>query len=190
MSLLRTMEIKNSTQFNSAVGVLLSDHCFRSKVYTDEDILNLITEGKLKNYLLSPKNAKRIKSMGMTIVDHESQCESETVSLDFDYQVASYYVQKVQSSKRRGIEFSLTLSQVKKLLQRKTCYYTGVKLNFESGSNHHWTLDRKNNLLGYTKENTVVCSSFINSLKNNLLENDASAMKIDLEMLKKFVSKL
>lgn len=48
--------------------------------------------------------------------------------VEFDKYVANYYVNKIVSSKARGIAFNLTLTQVKNMLRAKKCQYTGIDL--------------------------------------------------------------
>ena len=84
-----------------------------------------------------------------------------------DVQIAQKYINKSNNAMVTGKEFTLTFSDFKKLMLRKTCYYTGIKLQDSSnnkGSNSR-TLDRIDSTKGYTKENTVACSHFFNQLK-------------------------
>tara|TARA_R110000744_G_scaffold361666_1_gene469480 strand:- start:512 stop:685 length:174 start_codon:yes stop_codon:yes gene_type:complete len=52
--------------------------------------------------------------------------------------LAEKYIKKYNNSIDRGLEFSLTLTDLKTLLKKKTCYYTGVPFNEEN----FMTLDR------------------------------------------------
>ena len=82
-----------------------------------------------------------------------------------DYALAKRYVNKVKSCKDTGQTFTLSLSDFKKLYNRKTCYYTGVKLNYTTNSSNSLTLDRIDCNIGYTPENTVACCHAFNALK-------------------------
>lgn len=93
---------------------------------------------------------------------------------DFDSYVAFKYLAKKKNATQRGIEFSLTLSDMRNLLRRKCCYYTGVKLtdHAESCVADKRTIERLDSDKGYTKENTVACSYAANMLKNTLFEDN------------------
>lgn len=92
----------------------------------------------------------------------------------FDEMVAEWYLAKISNAKERGIAFDLTLADFRKLCLRKTCFYSGMRLNAlgcpgEKRANR--TLDRIDNSKGYTKENTVACSYAVNTLKNHIFED-------------------
>jgi len=53
---------------------------------------------------------------------------SKEFSQDFEMFVLSYYQNKVQSCKDRGIEFKLNLVSVRNMLSAKKCGYTGLEL--------------------------------------------------------------
>lgn len=78
-----------------------------------------------------------------------------------DQILAQQYVAKFTSSKDRGIEFSLTFAQFKRLKSTKRCYYTGLLLDKDSH-----TIDRVDNTLGYVQGNCVACHTSFNTLKS------------------------
>lgn len=88
-----------------------------------------------------------------------------------DVIISRKYLNLHQSAKKRGKDFNLTFSDVKKLLSRKTCYYTGMKLSREEGNNQ-LTIDRIDGTKGYVKGNVVACSHWANQIKNSLYEDD------------------
>lgn len=88
----------------------------------------------------------------------------------FDTLVAMKYIQKQLNAKQRGLEFNLTLQDMRTLLKKKTCYYSGVKLTLSGET--ALSLDRIDDSIGYTKENTVSCASVVNKVKNELLEKN------------------
>ena len=106
-----------------------------------------------------------------------------------DLSVAEYYVRKAKEAKRRGIDFTLSLMEFKTLVKRKRCYYSGVFLT-RDGSRNTFTIDRIDNKLGYTKANSVPCAKFVNNMKNILIEDELSEVKVDVKMLKRIVGKL
>lgn len=99
-----------------------------------------------------------------------------------DLEIARRMVSKADNAKQRGIEFDLSFADMKRLLSRKTCYYTRNKFT-ETGGNKR-TLDRINSKLGYTKANTVACTSACNKLKNRLLEELGVHVKVVKKMIK------
>ena len=82
------------------------------------------------------------------------------------------YLAKIRSSKDRGIDFSLTLSEYKRFSKLKTCYYTGLTLNSKTR-----TLDRIDNKVGYITGNVVVCHTTFNALKG-LIENPMNELNL------------
>ncbi len=102
----------------------------------------------------------------------EPQVTKETLEdLPEDVIISRKYLNLHQSAKKRGKDFNLTFSDVKKLLSRKTCYYTGMKLSREEG-NSQLTIDRIEGDKGYIKGNVVACSHWANQIKNSLYEDD------------------
>ena len=94
------------------------------------------------------------------------------------------------SANRRNLEFNLSDEDVKKLLERKTCYYTGARFSSKS-KKYLKTIDRIDNSKGYIKGNVVACTHAANTLKNILLEVQGSgACSITLNQLNKMNSKL
>lgn len=89
--------------------------------------------------------------------------------MEFDTYVAAKYLSKKHNAISRGIDFCLTLSDMARLLKVKKCYYSGITLTLEG--DHKLTLDRKNDSIGYSKENTFACSYTVNQIKNKLLES-------------------
>ena len=76
------------------------------------------------------------------------------------------------NAKKRGIEFTLTLEEFKKLREIKTCFYTGVDLvlDLPVQQSNSWTLDRADNKLRYIYSNVVVCSYEANQEKSRTFD--------------------
>lgn len=89
-----------------------------------------------------------------------------------DLQIAKKYCYKAQSSKDRGLEFTLNFNEYKRLMNNKRCYFTGIKL---TSSNR--TLDRVDNALGYVSGNVVSCCNAFNGLKA-LIENPINELTL------------
>ena len=105
-----------------------------------------------------------------------------------DYDVAKKYLQLQESARKRGKEFNITLSDVRTLLKKKVCHYTGMK--FTDTENLKRTIDRVDNTKGYVKGNVVACSHIANQLKEMLVENKDSPFKDNTKALKKFINSL
>ena len=106
-----------------------------------------------------------------------------------DVELGIWYVRKAHGAFDRKIEFSLSFTEYKKLMTKKTCFYTGYAFSAHSERNDRVaTLDRINPDIGYTTENTVVCLKVVNAIKNTLFES--GEYKVEIELVQKLVSKL
>lgn len=119
----------------------------------------------------------------------------EFVTKPSDEYVARKYIQIMENAERRGKEFSLTLSDVRKLLSTKTCAYTGVKLykqpaGVSEKQPHIRTFDRLDANIGYTKANVYAVSNIANQIKNVLFEDETSIVKIEFKEMMKMMNTL
>lgn len=89
---------------------------------------------------------------------------------DGDY--AAKYLAKIRSTTDRGIEFTLTFNEYKRLLKIKRCFYTRDTLTFHPGLPNSFSLDRIDASKGYIKGNVVACTSDMNRKKRDLTIND------------------
>ena len=87
-----------------------------------------------------------------------------TVNTDFKF--CKSYCNKVQSSKDRSISFELDFNWWRELSTRKVSDYTGE--SFDKSLNGRLSIERKFALIGYTKDNTIVCTSGENTIKSSL----------------------
>ena len=85
-----------------------------------------------------------------------------------DLVIAKKYLSKFNNAVKAGHEFTLTFNQYKKLRTRKTCGYSGLPFNEVANRWDSLTLDRIDNNLGYTAENTIACCYGINQLKSQI----------------------
>ena len=89
----------------------------------------------------------------------------------------SVYNSYLRNSKRRNLEFTLTKEQMKMLTKQK-CFYCGESPSLisrptaKSGGYVYNGVDRKNNNLGYTLDNTVSCCKRCNNAKWDLSTGD------------------
>lgn len=94
--------------------------------------------------------------------------------------LALLYFQKAQSANRRGLDFTISFSEYKRLMARKSCYYTGISMTRCQGKGaENWrptdrTLDRVDGSLGYVPGNVVSCSRAANALKARWEHPDCS----------------
>lgn len=90
---------------------------------------------------------------------------------EIDAIVARYYANKITSCKNRKISFELTFAEVKSLMKRKRCAYTGILMTKSKGSEQiatDFTIDRIDNSKGYVKGNVVACCYAANSFKGTV----------------------
>jgi hypothetical protein len=104
----------------------------------------------------------------ITVLDEE-----ECVNESFDLKIARKLLDLSNRSKKKGLEFNLSLSDIKNLLNKKTCYYSGVK--FDDTKEHlSRSIDRVNDKIGYVKGNVVACTRKMNQIKSILFEGGNS----------------
>lgn len=94
------------------------------------------------------------------------------------------------SARKRNLEFNLSDDDIRILLERKTCYYTGSRFSSENRK-YSKTIDRIDNSKGYVTGNVVACTHGANSLKNVLLEvQGEGSCSVTLKQLAKMNAKL
>jgi hypothetical protein len=90
-----------------------------------------------------------------------------------DVDIAKRLVRTEQSANSRNHEFGLSFNALKKVLNTKKCFFTGVKLNTTDESHPNYlTLDRVDASEGYVDSNVVACANFFNQKKGNLTVED------------------
>ena len=91
-----------------------------------------------------------------------------------DTQVAKKYLSLQQSAHYRGLEFNLSLTSVRNIMNAQKCYYTGKRISYNAPgtSPNKLTFDRKDASLGYIKGNVVACSHEFNQKKSSLSIKD------------------
>ena len=90
-------------------------------------------------------------------------------------------------SKRSGIPFEITdeIVQEKINSQMGLCYISKQPLSYIENDWNSLSLDRLNSDLGYTVENTIVVTKFVNNSKNNLsLDEYLNLIKLVCENIK------
>ena len=105
-----------------------------------------------------------------------------------DVELAWMYVKKAQSTKDRGLDFELSLSEYVSLSKDKYCFYTGVLLTSKNR-----TIERLNPNIGYYHSNCVAVSSKANSAKSALdafLKSDVFTSKQKASILGRALSQV
>lgn len=92
--------------------------------------------------------------------------------------IAEKYLSLLNSAKSRSLPFNLHMSDVKRLMEAKTCFYTKVPL-----TNSNRTADRVDATKGYVRGNVVACTSVANQIKNRAFE----VQEVPIEMLRKIL---
>ena len=85
-----------------------------------------------------------------------------------DQVLCQKYINKIASSAKKDQEFSLSIGQFKKIMSRKTCYYTKVILTYSNSPQPlatDITIDRIDRKRGYVLGNCVACCHAFNQLK-------------------------
>ena len=91
-----------------------------------------------------------------------------------DIEVAKKLINIYQSAQDRKLQFNLSFEYVKKMLEYKTCYYTGKA--FTEDGPHARSFDRVDSDKGYIEGNVVACTIEINGKKSNLSFEEISCL--------------
>ena len=166
--------------------------------YSKNDIRNLLSDAQRRNNHTRIVMIKGLIDDDFNVINPNKNLILETTGkerrkiLEQDYEnedimVANKFLQIRQSALKRNLEFNISLVDVKRLLRKKRCHYSGRL--FGEGQDIR-TFDRVDDSLGYVKGNVVSCTKRFNDLKNELLEKPDGSLRCSKSELKKFVSKL
>lgn len=114
--------------------------------------------------------------------------EDEVEIYSLDEYAAVKYLQTMRNARRRGLDFDLTFNDIKRLVSKTHCQYTGLPFNPHCDE-LKLTLDRRDNKKGYVKGNVVACLNKINCLKNELTEIKGAPFYDSVELLISCVKK-
>ena len=78
-----------------------------------------------------------------------------------DLDIAKKLIGTANSAENRNIEFNLSFKRMKQLMERKTCYYTGVTFVDQHNHKHQRSIDRVDS-----------CKGYVDSLKIRFLTSD------------------
>lgn len=94
-----------------------------------------------------------------------------------DLDIAKKLMRIAQSAENRNIKFDMSFAKVKKLMNTKKCFFTGVELDKENnGAPNYITFDRVDADGGYTDDNVVACSNEFNQKKKDITISDIKTM--------------
>ena len=143
--------------------------------------LILLEESKF--IYLKPNNKYSVNS------NFENIEESFSDKVKEDLSICAKYTQMYNSAVNRGLTFDLSLYDIKKLLKRKYCAYTGIELtnNGQTNCRTQRTIERIDSKKGYVKGNVIAVSFVANQLKNIILEDTTSKYFLDSKEFKQFI---
>ena len=156
--------------------------------YNGKELLNYFPTPKYEN-LLQPNIS--LPSVQISVVNEE---ESIPLELDTSLKVTNLqleitgkYYHLMRSASTRNKDFNLTRTDIRRLLERKTCFYTGLPFSTREGSPYIRTIDRVNAEHGYVKGNVVACCKMANEFKNQLLEN-GNGLSLNKKVIKRMLT--
>ena len=96
-------------------------------------------------------------------------------------------MQHRRRAKNSAIETRLTARWIREQFDRQQgrCFYTGIPFVIEAKKRgmRRPSLDRRDSNKGYTADNTVLCLTAINYLKNDYREEDVVDLLLDIAAL-------
>lgn len=152
-----------------------------TKLVEDKYLKQISIDRGIATYKITKSGKERLKVLNNSVPKHstvDSKCTdnssgkgniSDKPSLE---SVLSKRLQILKSAKSRGLEFNLTDANVRKLLNTKVCYYTGVAFNENDDPLNIRTFERVDDTKGYVQGNVVVVTLRANRIKNLLIEQD------------------
>ena len=183
---------------SSLFAMIMLDYFMKENIFDDELKERFKYVKNNKKYLMYIKQCETQKIINMkskniiTSIDSENLEIEETKGMsDIDTQlmITGKKLQLLKSAKSRGLDFNLSDTDIKKLLERKKCFYTNVVMTSDSSMTQR-TIDRIDNTKGYIKGNVVACTYQSNQLKNNLIENDSLNLNSNAKVLASLCNKL
>lgn len=187
---LTTLASDYVADYNELLGLLIKYKCIECDGVNPNGLIKIVEvlqpiREDMRKFI--NRQAKAIKINHPLSLGNEAHLSDIVVNggMEFDTYVAAKYISKKHNAITRGIDFSLTLSDMARLLKVKKCHYSGITLTLEG--DHKLTLDRKDDSVGYTKDNTFACSYTVNQLKNSLLESRDATKGIQDKDIKKML---
>lgn len=144
-----------------------------------QTILSLVNKGYLHNKGTNNKNAAyELTQEGREYLNqinleskHKVLPEVLTKGIALE-SVINKRLNILRNANRRGLEFNLTDSNIRSLLNKKTCYYTGHEFDTDDDPLNVRTFERIDDSKGYIQGNVVAVTLRANRIKNMLIEHD------------------
>lgn len=176
-----------SIEDSDAATVLnLQDRGYLKISTIEESTVTYVLTDKGKQYLKSILNGK--KGAGEIFQKHNPAPEVVTENSGLEV-ILTKRLNILKSANKRGLEFNLTDANIKTLLNKKTCYYTGVAFDEDNDPMNVRTFERVDDTKGYVKGNVVAVTLRANRIKNILLEHD-NELKIGIEQFLMMADKI
>lgn len=176
-----------SIEDSDAATVLnLKDRGYLKISTIEESTVTYVLTDKGKQYLKSILNVKR--EVGTVPQKHNPAPEVVTENSGLEV-ILTKRLNILKSAKKRGLEFNLTDANIKTLLNKKTCYYTGVAFDENNDPMNARTFERLDDTKGYVKDNVVAVTLRANRIKNILLEQD-NELKIGITQFLMMANKI
>jgi hypothetical protein len=141
----------------------------------------------------NPVARERVRAIDKVLnrYEDETPADKTNIFIHSDANLVINYRAKIESCRKRGIDFDLSFADFKRLKLRKTCYYTGIKMQIsDSKQQNYQTIDRIDASKGYSKENCVSCCFLANSLKNILFELPGGSMRMTKTQFRKMADRV
>lgn len=171
---------------DAATVLNLQDRGYLKISTIEESTVTYVLTDKGKQYLKSILNGK--KGAGELFQKHNPAPEVVTKNSGLET-VLTKRLNILKSANKRGLEFNLTDANIKTLLNKKTCYYTGVAFDEDNDPMNVRTFERVDDTKGYVKGNVVAVTLRANRIKNILLEHD-NELKIGIEQFLMMADKI
>lgn len=161
--------------FNSTLGHHLKNFYSVSVGCMKQEDLDAITS-HVTTYTEAGFKVSRLNRETLRVIlGKDLECLSEEVIVDnkgraFDAYVANKYYAKFKNATQRGIEFDLSFTDMKKLLKKSHCEYTGVLLDTNDDKLRP-SVERIDENLGYVKGNVALVSVHANNFKSRVLDH-------------------
>ena len=176
-----------SIEDSDAAAVLnLQDRGYLKISTIEESTVTYVLTDKGKQYLKAILNGK--KGVGELFQKHNPAPEVVTKNSGLEV-ILTKRLNILKSANKRGLEFNLTDANIKTLLNKKTCYYTGVAFDEGNDPMNARTFERVDDTRGYVKDNVVAVTLRANRIKNILLEHD-NELKIGIEQFLMMADKI
>lgn len=169
-----------------------------TKLVRDKYLKHISIDRGIATYKITDSGKEKLKVLNNSVPKHntvENKCIgtvsgkgniSDKPSLE---SILSKRLQILKSAKSRGLEFNLTDANVRKLLNTKVCYYTGVTFNENNDPLNIRTFERVDDTKGYVQGNVVVVTLRANRIKNLLVEQD-NELNIGIEQFIKMAEQI